>query len=78
MREYIVTFHTHLSAIKTSKALSNLNPIIAPVPRKISSSCGSCLRINCDQLDFKKLDRDAHKVFLINGEEYKLVWLGEE
>ena len=43
MREYIATFHTHLSALITSRALTGrgVKAQMMPVPRKLSSSCGT-------------------------------------
>jgi len=40
MTQYIATFHTHLSALKTHRALTKagVEARMAPVPRKISSS----------------------------------------
>ena len=46
MKEYIATFHTHLSALMTSRSLTGLGvqARMMPVPRKLSSSCGTCVR----------------------------------
>ena len=46
MKEYIATFHTHLSALMTSRTLTGLGvqARMMPVPRKLSSSCGTCVR----------------------------------
>ena len=46
MNEYIITFHTHADALLAHRALA---PVCAdarmmPVPRKLSSSCGTCVR----------------------------------
>lgn len=42
--EYLVTFHTHFDAIQYVKFLKtkNLQGTLKPVPRKVSSSCGTC------------------------------------
>ena len=45
MTDYLATFHTHLAALKTHRAMTaaGLTARMAPVPRKISSSCGTCV-----------------------------------
>ena len=51
MREYIATFHTHLSALMTSRNLTGLGlqARMMPVPRKLSSSCGTCVRYHAEE-----------------------------
>ena len=46
MNRYIATFHTHLSALLTSRTLQSrgIAARMAPVPRSLSSSCGTCVR----------------------------------
>ena len=43
---YVATFHTHLAALRTFRALEALGveARMAPVPRRLSSSCGTCVR----------------------------------
>ena len=45
MSEYIATFHSHFGALSYCKTLKKQNIIakLMPVPRKISSSCGTCV-----------------------------------
>ena len=45
MNEYIATFHSHFGAMCYCKALRALGVDAkpAPVPRKVSSSCGTCV-----------------------------------
>ena len=46
MNEYIATFHTHYGAMKFyNECVKNGTPSsTAPVPRKLSSSCGICVK----------------------------------
>ena len=46
-----ITFHTTYSAIRAEKVLksSSLEYRMVPVPRSISSSCGTALLCHCDQ-----------------------------
>ena len=76
MREYIATFHTHLSALMTSRALTNLGvrAQMMPVPRKLSSSCGTCVRYMADQPHLDAMDEDVEGVYeKIDSEVYTLL-----
>ena len=76
MREYIATFHTHLSALMTSRALTNLGvrAQMMPVPRKLSSSCGTCVRYMADQPHLDAMDEDVEGVYeKIGSEVYTLL-----
>ena len=76
MREYIATFHTHLSALMTSRALTALGvrAQMMPVPRKLSSSCGTCVRYMADEPHLDAMDEDVEGVYeKIGNEEYTLL-----
>lgn len=55
VKTYIFTFHTHfeaVSAFKSIKACPNIIELkMIAVPRKLSSSCGTALRVKSSQLD---------------------------
>lgn len=46
---YVATFYTHYDAILFHKQLQarGVNAELAPVPRALSSSCGTCVRFCC-------------------------------
>ena len=76
MREYIATFHTHLSALMTSRALTELGiqARMMPVPRKLSSSCGTCVRYLAEDPKLSVMDVDVEAVYeKIGKEEYTLL-----
>lgn len=76
MNEYIATFHTHLSALMTSRALTALGiqARMMPVPRKLSSSCGTCVRYLAEEAHFSTMDEDVEAVYeKIGKEEYTLL-----
>ena len=76
MREYIATFHTHLSALMTSRSLTALGvrAQMMPVPRKLSSSCGTCVRYMAEDAHLDAMDEDVEGVYeKIGSEEYKLL-----
>ncbi len=63
---YIVTCHTHLSALLTCRSLKDhgVEAQMAPVPRKLSSSCGTCVYCKTEKLDRSLLDGDTEAVYL--------------
>ncbi len=70
MNEYLATFHTHLAALKTHRSLSaaRITARMAPVPRKISSSCGTCVFYSADDPCYDKLDGDTEAVYALCGD----------
>ena len=76
MKEYIATFHTHLSALMTSRALTELSiqARMMPVPRKLSSSCGTCVRYLAEEAHLDSMDEDVEAVYeKIGKEDYTLL-----
>ena len=76
MKEYIATFHTHLSALMTSRNLTGLGlqARMMPVPRKLSSSCGTCVRYLAEEAHLSAMDEDVEAVYeKIGKEDYLLV-----
>ncbi len=80
MTQYIATFHTHLAALKTHRTLSKagVDARMAPVPRKISSSCGTCVFYKAEDPCYSSLDTDAEAVYSMNGDEVQTLRTYEE
>ena len=80
MTQYIATFHTHLAALKTHRSLSKagVEARMAPVPRKISSSCGTCVFYIAEDPCYKSLDEDAEAVYSMTDNEVKTLQVFEE
>lgn len=78
MTHYVATFHTHLAALKSHRALAaaGISARMAPVPRKISSSCGTCVLYQAQSPCLELLDRDTEAVYLTEGSP-RLLWSGE-
>lgn len=70
MTEYLATFHTHLAALRSHRALTGagLTARMAPVPRKISSSCGTCVFYTADAPSETLLDKDTEAVYRLDPE----------
>lgn len=77
--EKIATFHTHLGALRFQRKLEKLGKeaAMAPVPRKLSASCGTCVRFAAE-FDPKWSDEDLEAVYSVNDNGYELVYENEE
>ena len=66
MNSYIATFFTHLSALRTDKTLreKGYESCLAPVPRKLSSSCGTCVMFTAETPLLEMIDDDVETVYL--------------
>lgn len=75
MRQFIATFHTHLSALMTSRALNaaGAKAGMMPVPRKLSSSCGTCVFYTAPEPCRDCLDQDTERVYRVDGDGYRMV-----
>ena len=71
MKEFIATFHTHLAALMTSRTLTGLGiqARMMPVPRKLSSSCGTCVRYLAEEPLLDAMDVDVEAVYEVIGKE---------
>lgn len=81
MEQYIATFHTHLAALRSCSALKKAgiaDACLAPVPRKLSSSCGTCAMYRAQGPMLSCMDEDMEAVYCRAGEDYTLVCRGEE
>lgn len=66
MKTYIITFHTHLSAMMTERSLKSkgiTDVRLMPVPRSVSSSCGTCLRFSGMDYCPECIDEDAEGIY---------------
>lgn len=80
MERYVATFHTHLAAMRTCAALKKdgLEAKLAPVPRRLSSSCGTCVFYQGEDPRLEAMDWDVEAVYRRDGEDYVLLSRGEE
>lgn len=82
MKEFIATFHTHADAIVAHRALTEkgADARMMPVPRKLSSSCGTCVRYNSDNIYAEELKpADFEAIYTVEGVgKYAIAVKGEE
>lgn len=80
MKDFVATFHTHLSALMTSRNLRGIgiDARMMPVFRKLSSSCGTCVVYAAEGPCLEQMDEDVEGVYEITGsEEYSLLFENE-
>jgi len=72
---YIATFFSHFGATRFVRKLRELgiDGVSIPVPRKLSSSCGTCVRFTYDGPPQEMVDEEVDKIFLVEGGENRLV-----
>ena len=75
MNRYTATFHTHLSALLTSRNLqgAGIGARMAPVPRALSSSCGTCVLYEAEEDCLALMDEDMEGIYLATEEGYTLL-----
>lgn len=80
MSGFVATFHTHLSAMRSFQALQNAGcqAKMQPVPRALSSSCGTCVRFSAESDCRSLLDADAEALYAVEGGGYRLLWQNED
>ena len=78
---YIATFFTHFAAVNFSRHLKGTEkkPMLMPVPRKLSSSCGTYVKFlleeNIEQFVQSGIfDEDVDTVYLVEDDSYTPVY----
>lgn len=74
---YIATFFTHFAAVNFQRQLKGTDkkPVLMPVPRKLSSSCGTCVKFSLDS-DIEEFvqsgifDEDVDTVYRVEEDSY--------
>ena len=75
---FLITFHTNFDANSFCRKTKEYGTSkMKPVPRKLSSSCGTCVIFTPkknDEFDFEYLfDLPFEKIYRINGDDYLLL-----
>lgn len=72
---YLATFYTHASALMTNRALQKKGVCskLGPVPRKVSSSCGTCVMYTSDDPHLYDMDSDVEAVYAVEDNGYRLL-----
>lgn len=78
--DQIATFHTHFGALSFQRRLSALgdSPVLMPVPRKLSASCGTCVRFALPFAAGTMADEDLDGVYAAENGGYRLLFQNED
>ena len=79
MKEYIATFYSHYGALcfKRNCEKQGMEAVIMPVPRNLSSSCGTCVEFSPAAADFDAAALAAmeyESIYRIEGESFELLY----
>lgn len=73
MKTYYITFYSHFCAIAFSKTHTAGSVTLMPVPRALSSSCGTCARLVIPH-EYTGFTQDGiEAVYLYEDEAYHLI-----
>lgn len=83
MTEYIATFYSHYGAVCFKKNCEKLGigTKIMPVPRNLSSSCGTCVRFWMEQKLSEvslELNEELEQIVQVDGGSYMEIYHSEE
>lgn len=78
---YIATFYSHYGAISFKKQCEGKmrKAKMMPVPRNLSSSCGTCVRFESNQpFAVEEMTEEMEQVVLVLDDRYELLYQPEE
>lgn len=72
---YVATFYTHAAALLTHRTMTQqgIEARMAPVPRALSSSCGTCVQYCAPDPCYALLDRDTEQVAEAGETGYRIL-----
>ena len=77
MMKYIATFYSHYGAIQYRKNCEkmDLEAVVMPVPRDLSSSCGTCVRF---EAEFPERNEEVEQIVRIEDSGYVRIYHADE
>ena len=83
MKQYIATFFSHFGAIRFQRLCTQLGwpAQLAPVPRSLSSSCGTCVLFQTAELakkDLSQLITPELEQLVLDENGYTFLYTAEE
>lgn len=77
---YIATFYSHFGAIRFQKALkkAGLTGEMMPVPRDLSSSCGTCVRFEADAFQARDGYHEIEQIVRVGNKGYECIYRAED
>lgn len=76
MNTYIATFFMHFGAIRYQKMCKALGyeAVAMPVPRDLSSSCGTCVKYNAPEALMDEAHDEIEQIVECTDEGYRLLY----
>ena len=73
---YIATFFSHFGAMHCKKLCdrAGLPAKMMPVPRKLSSSCGTCVRVEAQDAERIPRTEESEQIALEEENGYRILW----
>ena len=83
MKQYVATFFSHFSALRFQRLCTKLGyeAQLAPVPRSLSSSCGTCVLFQTAELaknDLGQLITPELEQLVLDDNGYSFLYTAEE
>lgn len=76
---YIATFYSHFGAIRYQRLCNKMGyqSITMPVPRDLSSSCGTCVKYEAPAMLEDPTHDEIEQIVLVEDGKYKLLFKAE-
>ena len=76
---YIATFFSHFGAMRCKKLCekTGIPARMMPVPRMLSSSCGTCVRMEAENPDLLPRTEETEQLALEQADGYVILWKAE-
>lgn len=73
---YFATFFSHFGAMHCKKLCdrAGLPAKLMPVPRKLSSSCGTCVRVEAQDAEQIPRTEESEQIALEEENGYRILW----
>lgn len=80
MNEYIATFYSHFGAVRFRKDMQKqgLAATLMPVPRNLSSSCGTCASFLAAELPEVGNYDEIEQIVRCGEQEYEVLYKAED
>ena len=81
METYIATFFSHFGALRFKKACDawGIPARTMPVPRNLSSSCGTCTRFECGELpEYGNHHEELEAIVRVTDEGYEWLYRADD
>ena len=77
---YIATFYSHFGAMRCKKECdeAGISARMMPVPRMLSSSCGTCVRIEAEEMNAIPRTEESEQIAAEEAGGYRILWKAGE